>query len=162
MKSSRLWITIGIIALLSAAGSAVALQVQAAGAQGTRGRAYIVTVTDSTGQSVSREVITLHADHTMSVTDSAQGGPGYYFTSELGAWASKGRGRIVGRTIDFDLPPSPADLARLDFTLTLSGDRSRLAGSVTVTYFPTDTADPLGDGGTVIGTFTLAGQRIQP
>ena len=85
MKRSRLWITIGIIALLSAAGLAVALQVQAAGAQGTLGRAYIVTVTDSTGQSVSREVITLHADHTMSVTDSAQGGPGYYFTSELGA-----------------------------------------------------------------------------
>ena len=162
MKRPRLWITIGIVALLAAAGSAMALHAQAAGGQGVRGRAYIVTVTDSTGQFVSREVITLHADHTMSVTDSAQGGPGYYFTSELGAWASKGQGRIVGRTIDFHLPPSPADLARLDFALTLSGDRSRLAGSVTVTYFPADTADPLGGGGTVIGTFTLAGQRIQP
>lgn len=162
MKRSRLWITIGIVALLAAAGSAVALRAQAAGGQGVHGRAYIVTVTDSTGQFVSREVITLHADHTMSVTDSAQGGPGYYFTSELGAWASKGHGRVAGRAIDFDIPPSPDSLARLDFTLTLSGDRSRLAGSVTVTYFPLDTADPFGSGGTVIGTFTLAGLRIQP
>ncbi len=67
MKRSRLWITIGIVALLAAAGEAVASRAQAAGGQGGgHGRAYIVTVTDSAGQFVSREVITLHADPLLS------------------------------------------------------------------------------------------------
>jgi hypothetical protein len=36
---------------------------------------YIIANTDSTGAFVSRGVITFHADHTLSVIDSGQGGP---------------------------------------------------------------------------------------
>jgi len=161
MKRLRLWVALGIVGLFATAGSVVMWHAQATGDRGLHGRSYITTVSDSAGQFDSRGVITLHADHTMSVLDAGQGGPGYFFTSQLGSWKSRGNGRIAGRTIDFDIPPQQASIARVDFTMKLSEDRSRLTGSVTVTYFPIE-ADPLGDGGTVIGTFTFVGQLIKP
>jgi len=120
------------------------------------GGSYIITNTDSTGAFASRGVITLHADRTLSVIDSGQGGP-FHFTSQLGTWGANGKGAVVGRTIDFDFPPS-ADVARLDWTFQF-GSNQTISGTVTVTTFPL-TANPLDGGGTVIGTFTFTGYHV--
>lgn len=160
MKESRRWVVLGVFTLLVAAGCAVVMYAQTTGTGGHKGRSYLVTATDSSGEFQSREVITLHSDHTISEINSSQGGPSYYFTSELGTWKWVGKNKIVAEAIDFDLPPNLRDLARLDFTFTLSGDRSQLTGNGTVLYFPLETENPFGSGGTVIGTSIMTGQRI--
>lgn len=133
---------------------------QEAGDRGFSGGSYLITNSVS-GTFFSRGVITLHADHTMSVIDSAQGGPTYFFTSQLGSWKMDGNGRIVARTIDFDYPPS-ADVARLDFTLDLSPDGSQVNGSALLTLYPLQDENPLQGEGTVLGTFGVAGELIKP
>ena len=158
MKRQRLWITLGVFALL-AAGSIAALQAQDDDSRGFRGASYVTTVKDSAGNFASRGVITLHADHTMSVIDSGQGGPTFFFSSQLGSWKF-GKGGLVGRTIDFDYPPN-ADVARADYTLTFGQDGKQISGTITLTTFPLQ-ADPLGGGGTVVGTFTFTGELITP
>jgi len=120
------------------------------------GGTYIITNTDSTGAFASRGVITLHADRTLSVIDSGQGGP-FFFTSQQGTWGVNSKGALVGRTIDFDFPPN-ADVARLDYTFQFGANGS-ISGTVTLRTFPL-TANPLDGGGTLVGTFTFTGYHV--
>jgi len=161
MKHLGLWVTLGIFGFLAALTWGVLLHAQNGGDLGFIGRSYLTTIKDSTGNFVSRGVITLHHDRTISVTDSGQGGPSYYFSSQLGSWKPDGNHRIVARTIDFDFPTSPKVVARVDFTLDLGENPNQVSGTITVTYFPLE-ADPLGGGGTVVVNDTMVGQLIRP
>jgi hypothetical protein len=120
------------------------------------GGTYIITNLDSTGAFSSRSVVTLNSDFTMSVVDSAQGGPTYYFSGQQGVWGVGTNGVISGRTLDFDFPS--LDVARLDWTFTLTSNGG-ISGSVTLYTFPL-TANPLGTGGTSGGTYTFTGYRV--
>src|SRR5262249_19760267 len=130
------------------------------GDQGFEGGSYITTVKDSAGNFVSRGVSTLHANPTMSVIDSGQGGPAFFFASQLCPWKPPRKCGVVARTIDFDFPPN-ADVARLDYTISFAQDRSQVTGTITLTSFPLE-GDPLDGGGTVVGTFTFVGTLITP
>src|SRR5215469_4664082 len=114
MKHLRFWIALSIFGLLAAVGSVALLHGQNENDQGVSGSSYVTTVKDSAGNFASRGVITLHADHTMSVIDSGQGGPTFFFTSQLGSWKSDGNGGVLAKTVDFDFPPNAA-AARLDY-----------------------------------------------
>jgi hypothetical protein len=156
MKHPRLWITLGFCLLL-VAGPITSLRAQ--NAEGLLGASFVTTVNDSQGNFASRGVITLHADHTMSVTDSGQGGPAFFFSSQLGSWKLTRTG-IVATAIDFDYPPN-ADVARVSYTISFGPNPGQISGTITLTVFPL-TADPQGSGGTVVGTFTFTGQIIKP
>jgi hypothetical protein len=127
--------------------------------QGASGASYLTTVKTSAGAFASRGVITLHADHTISVIDSGQGGPLFFFSSQLGSWKPAANGGVVARTIDFNFPNS--GVARLDYTITFSQDLNQVTGTITLTAFPLP-GNPLDGGGTVVGTFTFTGQLIKP
>jgi len=159
MKQLRLPVTFKIFGILALVGSVALLNPQRAAAdEGGSGASYLTTVKDSNGNFASRGVITLHADQTMSVIDSGQGGPAFLFSSQLGSWKSNGQGGAVARTIDFDFPS--AGVARLDYTIRF-GSNGTITGTITLTDFPL-TGNPLDGGGTVLGTFTFSGQMIQP
>ena len=158
MKHPHLWITLGVCTLL-AAGPIASLRAEDADTEGFHGASYVTTVKDSAGNFASRDVIALHADHTMSVIDSGQGGPTFFFTSQLGSW-KRGDHGLVARTIDFDFPPN-ADVARADYTISIGQDGKTISGTITLTTFPLQ-ADPLDGGGTVVGTFTFTGELITP
>lgn len=151
MKLARLCVPLAAC-LLFLAGSTTTLRAQNYGAS------FVLTILDSQGNFASRGVLTLHGDHTLSVTDSGQGGP-FFFTSQLGAWKFNKVG-IVARTVDFDYPPN-ADSGRLDYTITAGSSPGRISGTITLTIFPL-TGNPLGSGGTVVGSFTFTGQLINP
>lgn len=152
---SLLWALLGAMALLQPSPSAAEDQQDFAGA------AYLITVSDAaTGSFASRGVIALHADGTMSVTDSGQGGPSFFFSSQLGSWTPDTQGGVKARTIDFDYPPA-ADVARLDYALHFVRGGRQIAGTVTLTTFPL-TGNPLGSGGTVVGMFTISGDLVTP
>ena len=158
MKHLRLWIALGIVCLL-AAGS-VALHGQGQGDQGFSAGSYVTTINDSAGNFASRAVLTLHADHTMSSIDSGQGGPTFFFTSQLGSWKAGDNGGVLARAVDFDFPPN-ADVGRLDYTINFAQNNRVVTGTITLTSFPLQ-GDPLDGGGTVLGTFTFVGQLIRP
>jgi hypothetical protein len=161
MKKNR-FSTVLVAAGLFAAFGLSALCPQVAVAQDPHaciGASYIITNTDSTGAFVSRGVVALHGDHTLAVTDSGQGGPTYFFSSQLGSWSFDSKGDVVGRTIDFDFAPDN-DTVRLDYNFKFEAG-GKISGSVTILYFP-QTADPLGSGGTPGGTITFTGYRINP
>jgi hypothetical protein len=160
MKHLRAWAVLGIFGLLAIVGSVARSHAQDGGNPGFSGGSYLIT-NNFSGAFFSRGVITLHADHTMSVTDSAEGGPSYFFTSELGSWKQDGSGRIIARTIDFDYPPN-ADVARLDFTLNLTPDGNLMAGTAVLTTYPLEDPNPLQGEGTNFGTFTITGEVIKP
>ena len=117
MKRSRLSTplsTLGLFACLNLPGVCP----QAAGAEPIQyppifGATYIITNTTPGGAFASRGALTLNADHTLSVIDSGQGGPTYYFSSQLGAWTVNSAGAVVGRAVDFDFKPD-TDIARLE------------------------------------------------
>jgi len=160
MKHLRLWIALGVFGLVAAVGS-VALHGQNQDNQGSAiGASYIATINDSSGNFASRDVITLHADQTMSVTDSGEGTPPFLFTSQLGSWKPDGHGGVLARTLDFGFPPN-ADVGRLDYAISFSQDHSQVTGTITLTIFPLQ-GDPLDGGETVLGTFTFVGQLIKP
>src|SRR3981189_3555371 len=87
------------------------------------GATYLTTVKDSSGNFLTRTVLTLHADHTMSVVAADQGGPTSFFTSQLGSWKPDGKGGAVGKTLDFDYPPN-ADVVRIDYTISFDADHA--------------------------------------
>lgn len=160
MKQLRLHATFYLFSILAVLGSVALLNPNTASAQSDHGASYVTTVTDSNGNFSSRGVITLHADRTISVIDSGQGGPTFFFTSQLGSWKPDGKGGVVARTIDFDYPPS-ADVARVDYTISFARDANQITGTITLTTFPLQ-GNPLDGGGTVVGTFTLTGELVKP
>jgi hypothetical protein len=117
------------------------------------GSTYLVTIISS-GNFVSRSVISFHDGGTMSVENSSQGA--LNFGSQLGAWKRSGSG-FIARTIDFNYPPE-AGIARLDYVVNIVG--SGVKGNITLRAFPL-TGDPLNDGkGTLIETFGFSGERV--
>ena len=152
-----------LVAGLLACFSLVSIGSRVAVAQGPslsiEGASYVITNVDSTGAFASRGVVTLHSDSTLSAIDSGQGGPTYYFSSQLGSWRVKEDGSVVGRTVDFDFSPDN-ETARLDYTFKFEAN-GMISGTIVLTYFP-QTADPQGSGGTFGGTFTFTGSRIKP
>jgi len=163
MKRSLRSATLGLLSL--ACVSLVATSPQKAAAANPLGfffvgGSYVTTTLDSEGNFASRGVFTFHPDFTMSAIDSGQGGPTFFFSSQLGSWKFDGAGEIAARTLDFDYPPN-ADIARLDYTVKFSADRTQITGTITLTTFPL-TANPLDGGGTVAGTFTFSGNLITP
>ncbi len=124
------------------------------------GATYITTVKDSSGNFTTRTVLTLHADHTMSVVAADQGGPTFFFTSQLGSWKPDGKGGVVAKTLDFDYPPN-ADVVRIDYTISFDPDHDRATGTEALTAFPLQ-GNPLDGGGTGLGTFTFTGELVKP
>ncbi|CAL1242104.1 hypothetical protein [Candidatus Methylocalor cossyra] len=156
MTKFRTWYAIVLFTCLSS----IALYAPTAAAD-PRGGTYLLTIKDATtGAFASRGVITLHGDHTLSAIDSGQGGPDFFFSSQQGVWKPDSKGGAVGRTLDFNFPPSPG-VARLDYTFQFGSDDKDVTGTITLTTFPLQ-GDPLGEGGTVVGTFTFDGKRVQP
>jgi hypothetical protein len=127
------------------------------------GASYLTTVTDANGNFFTRGIITLHADHTMSVVEADSGGPTYYFTGEFGSWRPDDTGGAVGMALDFDLYGHTVypdgDVARVDYTMSFQNDG--IVGTETVTIFPLQ-SNPFGGGGTNVGTFNFTGQLIMP
>jgi hypothetical protein len=149
--------------LIAALGSVVLLSHPnaTAGSEGLHnGATYITTVSDSSGNFTTRTVLTLHADHTMSVVAADQGGPTSFFTSQLGSWKPDGKGGVVAKTLDFDYPPN-ADVARIDYTISFDPDHDRATGTETLTTFPLQ-GNPFDGGGTGLGTFTFSGELVKP
>jgi hypothetical protein len=160
MIKSRTWYMIVLLACLGAV-ALYAPKTTADPPSSSHGTTYLLTIKDATtGDFASRGVITLHGDRTLSAIDSAEGGPDFFFTSQLGVWEPDGKGGAVGRTLDFDFPPAP-DVARLDYTFEFSSDGKRVTGTITLTTFPLQ-GDPLDGGGTVAGEFTFDGTRVRP
>ena len=160
MQQQRLLSVARICSILTLAASvALLIPPKASAEESATGASYVTTVADANGNFASRGVITLHADRTMSVLDSGQGGPAFFLSSQLGSWKPDGKGGILARTIDFDFPPN-ADVARLDYTINF-GKNGTISGTITLTTFPLQ-GNPLDGGGTVVGTFTFTGQLIQP
>jgi hypothetical protein len=150
------------LSLVAALGSVALLSPPNATADHERphnGATYLTTVRDSSGNFTTRTVLTLHADHTMSVVAADQGGPSF-FTSQLGSWKPDGKGGVVAKTLDFDYPPN-ADVARIDYTISFDPDHDRATGTETLTSFPLQ-GNPLDGGGTVLGTFTFIGELVEP
>jgi hypothetical protein len=161
MKHASLSITARILGLIAIVGAVVLPHAPDAAADaGSQGASYVITVKDSTGDFASRGVITLHADYTISVIDSGQGGPTFLFSSQLGSWKSNGKGGVVARTIDFDFSPT-ADVARLDYTISFKQGGNQVIGTITLRTFPLQ-GNPLDGGGTVVGTFTFTGNLVKP
>ena len=81
MKHVALSISTKLFCVLAAVG-AIALPGVCAAADddGFNGATYIITIKDAQGAFASRGVMTLHADHSMSVIDSGQGGPSFFFS----------------------------------------------------------------------------------
>lgn len=131
---------------------------RASAAPDSHAGSFFTTITVAgTGAIASQSVITLHDDHTMSAIDSGQGGPAAVFSSQLGAWESKGNDPAEARTIDFSFPN--AGSARVDYTFNPAQPAGTISGTITLTVFPPN-ANPLGGGGTVVGHFNFTGQRV--
>ncbi len=159
MQEHRLLSPVRICSILALAASVALLNPQKAAAEEpTTGASYVTTIVNANGAFASRGVITLHADHTISVLDSGQGGPAFSFSSQLGSWKPDGKGGVIASTIDFDFPG--VDVARLDYTIKF-GKNGTISGTITLTVFPLE-GNPLDGGGTVEGVFPFTGQLIQP
>ena len=125
---------------------------------GRSGATYLTTITNAnTGAFSSRSVITLHADHSLAVIDSGQGGPGIQFSGQQGAWEHTPGGGAAARTIDFSFPS--AGIARVDYNFTTINN-DQVSGTITLTVFGL-TDNPLDGGGTVVGTFNFTGTRVR-
>src|SRR5215831_3352870 len=128
-----------------------ALHPQKAAASDDPSGTFLTTISNATtGAFSSRSVITLHADHSMAVIDSGQGGPGVQFSSQQGVWEHESGGVLEPRTLDFSFPS--AGIARVDYQFNAGVPPNQIAGTITLTIFPL-TGNPLDGGGTVVGTF---------
>jgi hypothetical protein len=157
--SFRLIVAVGSVALLSPP-NATADPEESHNEESHNGATYLTTVKDSSGNFTTRTVLTLHADHTMSVVAADQGGPTFFFTSQLGSWKPDGKGGVVAKTIDFDYPPN-ADVVRIDYTISFDPDHDRVTGTEILTAFPLR-GNPLDGGGTVLTTATFTGELVKP
>jgi hypothetical protein len=160
MKSSRgtaLGVSLGVAMMLSL-GMLWPAFVSADPLNVSQGATYLITITNA-GAFATRGVLTLHGDHTLSAIDSGQGGPDFFFSSQLGVWAPNGPNSAVGKALDFDFPN--ADVARLDYTFQFSADNATVRGTITLTIFGIHD-DPLDGGGTMTGQFTFDGTRVTP
>ena len=122
---------------------------------------YLTTITDAnTGAFSSRSVITLHADHTVTVIDSGQEGGQVFapFSGQQGTWATSPSGGVVARTINWVFPFATEGSARLDYKFT-TVNTNQVSGTITLTFFPPN-GNPLDGGGTVAGTFNFTGTRV--
>jgi hypothetical protein len=160
MKQLRLPAFFSLIAALGLVALLSSLNATAAPLGPYNGATYITTVKDSSGNFVTRTVLTLHADHTMSVVAADQGGPTSFFTSQLGSWQPDGKGGVVGKTLDFDYPPN-ADVVRIDYTISFDPAQDQATGTETLTSFPLQ-GNPLDGGGTSLGTYTFTGELLKP
>lgn len=134
-----------------------ALHPQKAAASDDPSGTFLATITDAnTGAFSSRSVITLHADHSMAVVDSGQGGPTVLFSSQQGVWEHDSTGVLEARTLDFSFPN--AGIARVDYNFTTINTQ-QVSGTITLTVFPLN-GNPLDGGGTVVGTFSFTGTRV--
>jgi len=121
------------------------------------GASYLTTITVAgTGAFSSRSTILFHADHSLTVVDSGQGGPGIQFSSQQGAWRDTGHDNIAARTLDFSFPG--AGIARVDYLVTTISANG-IAGTITLTFFGL-TDNPLDGGGIPGGTFNFTGTKI--
>lgn len=111
---------------------------------------YLITITDSSGNFVSRAVVNLSRDGNARVIDSNEGGISGVsnpFTSELGSWSCKS-GRHVSAAVtvlDFSLPgpvQSVQSIARLDYQISPGKSSGTISGTVDLRFFPLD-GDPL-------------------
>jgi hypothetical protein len=152
--SFRLIVAVGSVALLSPPHAIADPE------ESHNGATYLTTVKDSSGNFTTRTVLTLHADHTMSVVAADQGGPTFFFTSQLGSWKPDGKGGVVAKTLDFDYPPN-ADVVRIDYTISFDPDHDRVTGTEILTAFPLR-GNPLDGGGTVLTTATFTGELVKP
>jgi len=116
MKHACRWFTLAVLGLFASVGSETVLYAQAPQSRSLKIGTYVTTVTYQDGSFDSREVMTFYADHTMAVVDSGQGGPTYFFSSQLGSWKWGSGGTIVARAIGFDFAPNQ-DIGRLDYTV---------------------------------------------
>ena len=164
MKRMRVWTAVGSISLLAAMGLLALPHSEDRGEPAFNGGSYLTTIKDSGGYFASRSVITLHGDHTMLAVDSAEQGPSNYFSSQLGGWKPAGNHRILGRVIDFQYPLSSngPSVVRADYAMNLASDRRSVTGTITVRVFPLEEGNPLDQEGTLVGTFTFEGERIEP
>ncbi len=162
MKAQRVWIALGISGFLVAVVSVALPKTQGAADRGSVAGAYLITIEDFEGNLMSRSVITLHEDQTVSAIDSGQGGPAFHFSSQLGSWKWEGNRRLVGRAISFRLPPDDPAIARTDSVVEFTHNRDRVTGTVTLTLFALEDGNPLDGEGTVFGTFRLVGELIKP
>jgi hypothetical protein len=119
--------------------------------------AYLTTITN--GPTVtSRSTILLHVGGTMSVVDSGQDTVG--FTAAQGAWDCQVQGsqrELRAKGLEFNTAGDT--IFRPDYQATFDPQAETIAGTITLQSFPL-LADPLGSGGTVVGTFAFTGQRI--
>src|SRR5215470_7679955 len=108
-----------------------ALHPQKAAASDDPSGTFLTTITNaSNGAFSSRSVITLHADHSMAVIDSGQGGPGVQFSSQQGVWEHNPGGGLGARTLDFSFPS--AGIARVDYHFT-TVNKDQVSGTITLT-----------------------------
>lgn len=137
-----------------------ALHPQKAAASDDPSGTFLTTITVAgTGAFSSRSVITLHSDHSMSVIDSGQGGPGIQFSSQQGTWEHESGGGLEARTLDFSFPS--AGIARVDYRFDAGTPANQVSGNITLTVFPLQ-GNPLDGGGTVVGNFNFTGTRVTP
>jgi hypothetical protein len=160
MKQLRFTIAISIAALLVLGWLALSPQGAKANFQaGSVGTgSFLTNITDAnTGAFSSRSVITLHADHTVSVVDSGQEGGGLSFSGQQGSWREN-RGSVSARTLDFSFAPN-SGIARVDYQIASDPADANIHGTITLTVFPLN-GNPLDGGGTVVGQFNFTGQPV--
>ena len=105
MTKFRLGVVIVLLALAYSSPTPLyAEQADADSRSDFRGATYLITVKTAAGAFESRVVITLHGDRTLSAIDSVQGGPTFFFTSQLGAWGRRRQGGRGWKDIGFRLP----------------------------------------------------------
>lgn len=155
MKQLRIFIVLAVCVF--ALGASTALYGQGNAASAVPGVSYLTTVTNAnTGAFSSRSVITFHSDHSMSVIDSGQGGPGTQFSSQQGPWVSSPGNTLSARALDFSFPS--AGIAVVDYQINILPNQ-QISGTITLTVFAL-TDNPLNGGGTVVGTFNFTGTKI--
>jgi hypothetical protein len=126
---------------------------------------YLTTILDPNGQFASRGVITLTADGNIFITDSNQGGiPGVFnpFGDTQGAYTCTNNRAIsaIGINFGFSGPDGVNDIARSDILATFDQAAQVVQGTTTVSSFDLN-ANPLEGGGSVVGTFSITGQRVE-